>query len=464
VTRCGSAQIQKKKASAMEEKLSIEFNKLDLRRLIVPLVIEQLLSITLGLVDSLMVSRVGEAAISAVSLVDTVNVLLVNTFAALATGGAVIAGQYLGRHRSDKAGYSGQQLLLFMGEVSVGIMLLFYLGRGFILHVVFGDVAADVTAYANTYFLIVEASIPFLALYSAGAALFRVMGNSKVSMWIAALMNIINAVGNWALIFGLRMGVAGSAVSTLAARMVAAGLILMLLRRPELPIHIGKFSLHHDRYIIKNILRFGVPNGLESCMFQLGKILLLSTVAVLGTASVAANAISNTICSFQCVPGNALGLAIVTVVSRSVGAGSFDKARQYTKKLMKSAYLYMDGAIVLIAVLLPWILKLYSVSAEATEYARRIVLLHSLFGMLLWPASFSLPQALRAAGDIRFPLLVSTLSMWTVRVGLGILMVRCWGFGVEGIWLSMFADWLVRVIFFVPRFHGHRWETMGIRD
>ena len=448
----------------MEEKLSIEFNKSDLRRLIVPLVIEQLLSITLGLVDSLMVSRVGEAAISAVSLVDTVNVLLVNTFAALATGGAVIAGQYLGRRRSDKAGYSGQQLLLFMGEVSVCIMVLFYLGKGFILHVVFGDVAADVADYANTYFMIVEASIPFLALYSAGAALFRVMGNSKVSMWIAALMNVINAGGNWALIFGLRMGVAGSAVSTLAARVVAAGLILMLLKRPELPVHIGKFSLHHDRYIIKNILRFGVPNGLESSMFQLGKILLLSTVAALGTASVAANAISNTICSFECVPGNALGLAIVTVVSRCVGAGNYQMARQYTKKLMKSAYLYMNGAIVLIVVLLPWILKLYSVSDEAMEYSRQIILLHSLFGMVLWPASFSLPQALRAAGDIRFPLIVSTLSMWIVRVALGVLMVRYWDFGVVGIWLSMFADWAVRIAFFIPRFHSRRWETMGIRD
>lgn len=448
----------------MEEKLSVEFTKQDLHRLIVPLVMEQLLSITLGLVDSLMVSRVGEAAISAVSLVDTVNVLLVTTFAALATGGAVIAGQYLGRRRSDKAVYSGQQLLLFMGEVSLGIMVLFYLGRGFILNVVFGDVSPEVTAYANTYFLIVEASTPFLALYSAGAALFRVMGNSKVSMWIAALMNVINAVGNWALIFGLRMGVAGSALSTLAARVVAAGLILLLLRRPGLPIRIETFAFHHDRYVIRNILRYGVPNGLESCMFQLGKILLLSTVAVLGTASVAANAIGNTICSFQCVPGNALGLAMVTVVSRCAGAGSYDRARQYAKKLLKYAYLYMDGAILLILVVMPWVLRLYSVSAAAERYAHQIILFHSLFGAVLWPASFVLPQALRAAGDIRYTLVVSTLSMWIVRVALGVLMVRFWGFGVLGIWLSMFADWAVRIAFFIPRFHGRRWESMALRD
>ena len=163
----------------MENKqLSVEFTARDLRKLVVPLVVEQLLAITVGLSDSLMVAQVGEAAMSAVSLVDTVNVLLVNAFAALATGGAVIAGQYLGRREPDKAGHSGQQLLLFMGEVSLLITVLFYLGKGFILGVVFGQVEPDVAAYANTYFMIVEASTPFLALYSAGAALFRVMGNS----------------------------------------------------------------------------------------------------------------------------------------------------------------------------------------------------------------------------------------------------------------------------------------------
>ena len=446
------------------EPLSVTFSKQDLRRLIVPLVIEQLLAITVGLADSLMVARVGEAAISAVSLVDTVNVLLVNAFAALATGGAVIAGQYLGRRQAEKAGHSGSQLLLFMGEASLLIMVAFYACKGFILHVVFGQVAADVAAYADTYFMIVEASIPFLAVYSAGAALFRVMGNSKISMWVSTLMNAINVAGNALLIFGLRMGVEGVAIPTLVSRAVAAVLMVALLRRPGLPLRVERFTLRHDRYIVKSILRFGVPNGLESSMFQLGKILLLSTVSVLGTASVAANAIGNTVCSFQCVPGNALGLAIVTVVSRCVGAGDFALARSYTKKLMKSAYLYMGGCIAVILAVLPFILKLYSVSPEAAEYARQIIWLHGLFGIALWPASFTLPQALRAAGDTRFTLVVSSVSMWTVRVGVGVLLARYWGFGVVGIWLSMFLDWMIRVAFFVPRFHGHRWEAMGIRD
>ena len=449
----------------METKqLTVEFSRQDLQRLIVPLVVEQLLAITVGLFDSVMVSQVGEAAISAVSLVDTVNVLLVNAFSALATGGAVIAGQYLGRREPQKAGHSGEQLLLFMGEASLLIMVLFYLGKGFVLHVVFGQVEADVAAYADTYYMIVEASTPFLAIYSAGAALFRVMGNSKISMWVSLVMNAINVTGNAVLIFGFHMGVEGVAIPTLVSRATAAVIMVVLLKRPGLPMRVEKLSLRHDRYVVKNILRFGVPNGLESSMFQLGKILLLSTVSVLGTASVAANAIGNTIGTFQCVAGNALGLALVTVVSRCIGAGSYELARFYTKKLMKTTYLFMCGDILLIAALLPLIMKMYNVSPEATDYARKIILMHGFFGMLLWPAAFTLPQALRAAGDTRFTMLVSTVSMWTMRVGFGILLGRYWGFGVLGIWMAMFIDWVVRVLFFVPRFHGHKWETMGLRE
>ena len=445
-------------------RIETTFSDQDLRRLIIPLVIEQLLAITVGLFDSVMVSQVGEAAISAVSLVDTVNVLLVNAFSALATGGAVIAGQYLGRRESVKAGHSGVQLLLFMGEASILITAIFYLAKGFVLGVVFGQVEPDVAAYANTYYMIVEASIPFLAIYSAGAALFRVMGNSKISMWVSLLMNLINISGNALLIFVVRMGVEGVAIPTLVSRAVGAAVIVALLKRPELPLRVERFTFRHDRYVVKNILRFGVPNGLESSMFQLGKILLLSTVAVLGTASVAANAIGNTVCTFQCVPGNALGLAMVTVVSRCVGAGNYDRARAYTKKLLKSTYLFMAGTIVLILVLLPLIMKLYNVSAQAADYARQIVWMHGLAAMILWPASFTLPQALRAAGDTRFTMVVSTVSMWTLRVGLGVLLGRYWGFGVLGIWMAMFGDWAFRVAFFLPRFLGHKWETMSVRD
>lgn len=448
----------------MEERANtVVFTNQDLRRLIVPLVVEQLLAIAVGLFDSIMVSQVGEAAVSAVSLVDTVNVLLVNAFSALATGGAVIAGQYLGRRELEKAGHAGAQLLLFMGESSLLMTALFYLGKGFVLHVLFGQVTAEVAAYANTYYIIVEMSIPFLAIYSAGAALFRVMGNSRISMYVSLLMNVVNVVGNAILIFLLHMEVEGVAIPTVVSRAIAAGAMVILLKRPDLPFQVEQPRFQHDRYVVRNILRFGVPNGLEGSMFQMGKILLLSTVSVLGTASVAANAIGNTIGSFQCVAGNAIGLAIVTVVSRCIGAGSFEKARFYTRKLMQFAYLSMLITIVATFLLLPLILRLYHVSAEATDYARRIVWLHGLFGIVLWPLAFTLPQALRAAGDTRFTMIVSTVSMWTLRVGLGVLLGRYWGFGVVGIWMAMFADWLLRIACFLPRFLGHKWESMRLK-
>lgn len=444
--------------------LQVEFSNRDLRILIVPLVIEQLLAIAVGLCDSIMVSQVGEAAISAVSLVDTVNVLLINAFSALATGGAVIGGQYLGRREIEKAGHSGAQLLLFMGEVSLLVMAVFYLAKGFVLGVVFGEVEPDVAAYADTYYMIVQASIPFLALYNAGAAIFRVMGNSKISMYVSAMMNLINVVGNAVLIFGFRMGVEGVAIPTLVSRAVAAVVVLVLLYRPGLTLQIERVSWKHDPYVVKNILRFGVPNGLESSMFQLGKILLLSTVSVLGTAAVAANAVGNMIATFQCIPGLAIGLAMVTVVSRCIGAGDYEKARFYTKKLLKYTYVMMGIAIAMSLVFLPLMLRLYNVSEEAERCASQLVWLHGVLGAIFWPLSFTLPQALRAAGDTRFTMVGGTISMWTLRVGFGILLGRFWGLGVLGVWIAMCVDWLLRVALFVIRFRGHKWETMGVKD
>ena len=449
----------------METKaIKAEYSNQDLRRLIIPLVIEQLLAITVGLCDSIMVSQVGEAAISAVSLVDTVNILLVNAFAALGTGGAVIVGQYLGRQDRERAGHAASQLLLFMLEVSLGIMALFYLCKGFILGVVFGQVEADVAAYSNTYFLIVEASIPFLAVYSAGAALFRVMGNSKISMWVSLVMNLINLAGNAVMIFALHMEVEGVAIPTLVSRIVGAGVMMLLLRRPGLTVQVERFTLKHDRLVVKNILRFGVPNSLESSMLQLGKILLLSTVSVLGTASVAANAIGNMVCTFQCMPGTAMGLAMVTVVSHCVGAEHYENAHYYTKKLLRLTYLYLTGAIILSLFLLPFILDLYNVSAEAEAYSNYIIWLHSIAGVFIWPLSFTLPQALRAAGDTRFTMVVGSASAWVLRVGLGILLGRFLGFGVIGIWWAMVGDWIGRVSCFVPRFLSGKWQGRGVRD
>ncbi|MDY3280846.1 MATE family efflux transporter [Dysosmobacter sp.] len=444
---------------------SIDFSNRDLTRLIVPLIIEQLLAITVGLADSLMVAQVGEAAVSAVSLVDSVNVLLVNAFASLATGGAVVAGQYLGRREMEKANRSAQQLLLFMAELSLVLTAVLYLIRPFILHVVFGSIAEDVAAYANTYFLIVEASNVFLSVYSAGAALLRVMGNARTSMKISMVMNLINVAGNAVLIFGFRMGVAGVAIPTLVSKAVAAVLIIAVLRDRSLTLHLERpFSFRHEKAMIRNILYVGVPNGIEGSMFQLGKILLLSVVTPFGTAAVAANAVGNTICSFQVLAPQSIGLGMVTVVSRCVGAGDFRRVRAYTRKLILWGYVSLLATTAVIQLALGPILQVYGLSPEATRYAFLIITAHGLVGVLLWVPSFQLPQTLRAAGDTRFTMLTSTFSMWAFRVMLGVYFARGLQLGVLGIWGAMFVDWVFRTTFLVVRYRGHKWEFSALKD
>ncbi len=435
------------------------FDNVALFRLILPLIVEQFLTIAVGMVDSVMVSSVGEAAVSAVSLVDTVNVLIVNLFAALATGGAVVAGQYLGRQDGERADKAGNQLLLFTGASAVVVMILVYLCRNLLLDVVFGHLEPDVRAYCSTYLMIVSASIPFVALYNSGAALFRVMGNSNVSMIVSVVMNTVNIAGNALLIYRLRMGVAGAAIPTLLSRILAAVLILAFLRRPAQQIRLRiPFDFRFDRDMVMRILRLGVPSGLENSMFQLGKIVLLSLVATFGTASIAANAVGNSVCSFQSLAGMAMSMAMVAVISRCVGAGDEEQVRYYIRKLMVICYAVMLASNILILITLPLILQAYHLSSETMEMARQVLLLHGSFCCLIWPLSFTLPNALRAANDVRFSMIVSIISMWLFRVLCGFVFATSLGMGMFGTWAAMIVDWVFRSAFFVHRIRTGGWK------
>lgn len=441
-----------------EQKNNISFSNRQLKKLIMPLIIEQLLAITVGLTDSIMVASVGEAAVSAVSLVDSVNTLVFFGFAALATGGAVVCGQYIGCRNLERANSSARQLLIFIAALAAVITAALYAVKYLILHGLFGSIEADVMAYANTYFIIVEASIPFIALYNAGAALFRVMGNSSISMGISIVMNLLNVGGNALLIFGFHMGVEGVAFPTLVSRVLGAGAVLWLLRNEKYTLHLSRpFSLRLDRATVKNILKVGVPSGIESSLFHLGKILLLSVVSSFGTASIAANAIGNSIATFQILPAQAIGVGMITVVSQCVGARDFEGARAYTKKLMKWAYGSMLLINVVIVLVLPLVIQLYNVSEEASHLAKIILWLHGGLGVLLWPLSFTLPQALKAAGDTTFVMIVAVASMWIFRIFTGVWFAKYLAMGVLGIWLAMFVDWIGRIIVFVIRYRGDKW-------
>lgn len=434
------------------------FSNQDLLRLLVPLIVEQLLAVAVGLADSIMVSQVGEAAVSGVSLVDNINILLIGIFAALATGGAVVVGQYIGHGDIGKARQAGEQLLVFVAILSVAIMFVVYLGKWFILKVVFGQITAEVMHHANVYLLIVSLSIPLLAVYNSGAALFRVQGNSAVSMKISMLMNVINIVGNAIMIFGLHSGVEGVAIPTVISRGVAAVAVIVLLRNPSLTVHISKpFSYHFQGNMVKRILRIGIPNGVENSMFQLGKLVLLSMISTLGTTAITANAVSNSVAAFGILPGQAIGLGMVTVISQCVGAGDYKQVKYYTKKLMLCAYLAMTALNILIIAALPLLFQIYHLSAETMKLTSQILIMHGICACVIWPLSFTFPNTLRAANDVKYTMIVSMLSMWICRILFAFLFAKRFGLGVLGVWLAMILDWCVRSVFFIGRYLSGKW-------
>lgn len=439
------------------------FSNRELANLIGPLVIEQLLAVFVGMADSIMVANVGEAAVSGVSLVDNIMILIINIFAALATGGAVVAGQYIGRKDEKSACKAATQLVWFVSLSAVAIMILVYFGKDIILNQVFGHITAEVKGHADIYLLIVTASIPFIALYNGGAAIFRAMGNSQVSMRVSLLMNAINVTGNAILVFGLRIGTAGVAIPTLISRMVAAIVITALLCNQTRILHIERtLKIRFDGRMIRKILAIGVPNGLENSMFQLGKILVLSLVSTFGTYAIAANAVSNAIALFQILPGMAISLAITTVISQCVGANDYEQVHYYLKKLLAIIYVAMVGTVALIFLALPLILKAYNLSDQTAAAAINIIHFHGISAMIIWPLSFALPAAYRAAGDAKACMYTSIVSMWIFRIGFSYLVGKYMGLGVFGVWVAMVIDWIVRAICFIIRYFNGKWKHGAI--
>lgn len=448
------------------------FSKKDLQKLIIPLIIEQLLGISVGMFDTIMISSLGESAVSGVSLVDMLNVLMINIFAALATGGAVICAYELGKIKklmeqdtSVKNDFPGarsaaKQLLIVLLVASIlvaGLALFFRVG---LLRLCFGAIEDDVMANALTYFVISAISYPFIAIYNGLAALFRTMGNSKITMIASFFMNLLNICGNALFIYVFNWGVAGAAWSTTISRLLGMLLLFVIISNKNHEIYINlreKFRL--DFHVMKKILGIGIPGSLENSVFQLGRILVISMIAGFGTAQVAANAVANNLDSLGCIPGQALGLAVVTVVGQCIGAGDYDSARQYEQKLLKFAYLSMAVVNILILVSLPLSLKLYNLTKETLELAAILVILHDGFAMIFWPTAFVLPNALRAAQDVRFTMVVSIFSMIAFRIFFSWVIGVRFGMGIIGVWIAMIIDWVFRGGLFIWRVRSGRWLT-----
>ena len=431
--------------------------------LLAPLLVEQLFAFAVGVTDSVMVASVGESAVSAVSLVDSIMMLILALMAALSTGGAVVVGQYLGQRRLTQVRKTADQLILAVLAIALIITGLLYALKGILLPLIFGGIEEDVMEYCDTYYMITVASIPFIAIYNSGSALFRSAGNSRISMIICFFMNVINIPGNYILLHVFHMGVSGVAIPTLAARVFSAVMVYVFLRNPRLKVHLGRGPLvRPDLRLIRQILTIGIPNAVENSMFQLGKLILLSLISSLGTVSIAANAVGNTVAGLAILPGMAVGMGAVSVISQCVGAGDYGQVRYYTKKLILWAYIAMGVTNALGIVLLPWIMDVYSLSEATSDLATKVLLLNFVCSIAIWPLSFTFPNVLRAAGDVMYTMVVGVGSMWVFRIMAAYFLAAHLQMGLMGVWMAMILDWIVRSICFLVRYNKGRWIHRSI--
>ncbi|MCH4190700.1 MAG: MATE family efflux transporter [Butyrivibrio sp.] len=443
------------------------FDGKKIRKLILPLVVEQMLAVTVGMADMIMVSGAGETAVSGISLVNTISNLLIMFFSALATGGAVVSAQFLGAGNHKKACHAAGELLSICILTSVVITLISLILNHQILHLIYGNVEPQVMQNAVTYFYITALSFPFLAVYNACAGLFRSMNNSRVSMEVSVVMNFMNVAGNAVFVYGFHLMVAGVALSTLISRMAACMIMYLLIRRPGFEIHITeRVNFHLDMETVRGILSIGIPNALENSMFNIGKLMTQSLISGFGTASIAANACASTVETMADIPSIAIGLGLVTMVGQCAGAGRYDQARFYGKKMMKTAYQLLAVTNILILAGAGFIAGWFNLSEEGNTLAIILIRYHSVCCMAIWPLAFTIPSILRAAGDAKYTMTISIVSMWIFRIGLayviGGYMQEYLQMGVVGVWIAMTIDWVVRAVFNIIRFRGHRWEGKAV--
>ena len=434
------------------------FSNKMLKSILVPVILEQLLNSFMGTADTMMVSNVGSAAISAVSLVDSINVLLIQAFSALAAGGTIICAQYMGQRNYERANKSARQVLFIILSISAAVTILCLLFKDPLLHFIFGKVDADVMEASSVYFLFSAASYPFIALYVSGASIFRAQENTKGPLIISVISNVMNIVGNAILIWGFNMGVAGAAIATLVSRIFCAVVVLWQLRKDRQPIVVRDYlKIRPDRKLIGRILGLGIPSGIENSMFQLGKLAIQSTVSTLGTTAIAAQAMTNNLEMLNGTAAMGVGIGLMTIVGECIGAGREDEAVYYVKKLSCVAEMIIIGCCLLVFALTKPITILGGMEPESARMCFQLMAWITVVKPLVWVVSFIPAYGMRAAGDVRFSMITSCVSMWVFRFCLCVFLIRVIGMGPLAVWFGMFTDWTIRGIVFIWRFHSRKW-------
>ncbi|MBQ7943298.1 MAG: MATE family efflux transporter [Lachnospiraceae bacterium] len=437
---------------------NILFDNKKLIALLIPIAIEQLLNAFMGMADTMMVSTVGAAAISAVSLVDSINNLVTQVFAAMAAGAAIICSQYIGSGNIKAGNKAARQVVLTVLAISIFLMAVCLIGREKLLYFIFGQVEADVMENALIYFLITVLSYPFLALFNAGSAFYRAGGNSRYPMQVSVVSNIMNIIGNAIFIYIFHWGVAGAALSTLISRVFCTVVIFYSLRKPKQQIVVSNYlSIRPDFSLIWKIMAVGVPAGIENGMFQFGKLAIQSTVSSMGTTAIAAQAMTNIMENVNGIFGVGVGICLMNMVGQCIGAGRKEEAKYYIVKMCWIAQLgILISCLFVLAITKP-VTWLAGMEAESATMCFEMVVAITIIKPLVWSGSFVIGYGLRAAGDVKFSMIVSTITMWGCRVALCIFLVKVFGFGPMAVWIGMFADWTVRSIIFSIRFIRGKW-------
>ena len=412
----------------------------------------------MGMADSMMVSNVGAAALSGVSLVDSINNLVVQAFNAMATGGVIICSTYYGQRDIKRANESARQVILVSAFISFILMFICMAFRLQLLNTIFGKIEKDVMDAASIYFLLTIISYPGISLAAAGSAIFRAQGNTRLPMNVAIISNILNVAGNAVLIYGFGMGVYGAAIATMSSRIFSAVVLLALLRRDKQEIFIREYhKIRPDFPKIRKILAMGIPNGIENSMFQFGKLAIQSSVSLLGTAAIAAQSMTNIFENVNGVAGIGVGIGLMTIVGQCLGAGRKDEAIYYTKKMIGWGYIAILSSCLLTYAISRPVVYLAGMEEESAALCIYMLGWITIVKPILWPLSFVTPYAMRAAGDVKFSMLIATLTMWLCRVTLATFLIRVVGIGAMGVWIGMFCDWGIRGVIFTLRFRSRKW-------
>ena len=434
-----------------------------LMSLFIPVLIEQIMTVAIGIADTVMVSHVGETAVAGISFITTFNTSIKVLMSGLSAGGSIILSQYIGKgdYRSGKKALK----MSFYSIISLALLasIILYIYKELILSMIVGAVELEVMENARIYFTMSTYSFPFFAIYYIASASYRAMGSTRITMIFSSIMMLLNLTIKAILIYVINLGVLGVGISTLVSTAFVSIIMLIMICNKKNMIYIEKiFAPNLDFKMIKRIYALGIPTSIENGIFQIGILLTQRIVAVFGTIAIAADAIAKSLIPASNIICACFSIVIVTVVGQCMGAGKIDQAVIYTKHLLKISYIISLFINIICILLNKFFVGIFDLSYEVSVLASNIFYIFCIGTIFLYPVSFVLPNALRATGDTKFTMVVSILSMFIARIGLALMSGKHLSMGLYGVWIAMQIDWIVRSTIFSFRYKQGKWKNFKV--